>query len=318
MIEAEVWLNGFLAIAAGLVIGGIVVARLIKRGAAGVDLEMQLNDIDEQLEHMVAQLRDLEQQRERSAEAYYVEEKALYEGKAAALMRERDVVVGRLEELGPDAEAIEAEPTRKPKKASAEVTPAVGFFSARPQLTGALWGAGIVLVVGGLFWSVSTEQTARAPGGSMTGNTQPGQVPNDRPTPKNPQLAAMMERLEKNPDDIDALNNMTRQLLFGQMFNEASQLNNKVLSLDGENLLGLTYAAVLKAARGDPAAAKQDLEDLIEKNPKHADGHFFRGMMAMQSGDRAVARESWARFVEFAPPSPRRDRIQKMLESMPN
>ncbi|MEO1173115.1 MAG: hypothetical protein AAFX94_13855 [Myxococcota bacterium] len=281
MMETEIWLNGFLAITAGLILGGIVVARLVRRGAAGADLEMQLNDIDEQLEHMVAQLRDLEQQRERSAESYYVEEKALYEGKAAALMRERDTVVERLEKLGPDAEAIEAEPTRKPKKTEAEVTATVGFFAERPQLSGALWGALAVLVVGGLFWSVSAEQTDRAPGGSITGNTQPGQVPperSERPTPQNPELKAVMERLEKNPNDIDALNDITRQLLFGQMFGEASQLNAKVLQLDAKNLSGLTYAAVLKAARGNPDAATDDLDALIAEHPKHADGHFFRGM----------------------------------------
>ncbi|MEM6734418.1 MAG: hypothetical protein AAF658_22830, partial [Myxococcota bacterium] len=71
MTFMDTWLTGFTALSVGLVGGAIAVARLIKRGSAGVDLDMELNDLDEQLEHMVAQLRDIEQQKERISEGFY-------------------------------------------------------------------------------------------------------------------------------------------------------------------------------------------------------------------------------------------------------
>ncbi len=104
----EVWLAGFVALAVGAGAGVIATARLRRLGSMGADLEMQLNDIDEQLEHMVAQLRDLDQQQDRIAESFFAEEKRHYEGKAADLMRERDIVLGKLDRVSSATVTVDA------------------------------------------------------------------------------------------------------------------------------------------------------------------------------------------------------------------
>ncbi|MEL6338472.1 MAG: hypothetical protein AAFP04_03335 [Myxococcota bacterium] len=307
----EVWLTGFVALVVGAVAGAIAIARLRRLGSMGADLEMQLNDIDEQLEHMVAQLRDLDQQQDRIAESFFTEEKRHYEGKAADLMRERDVVLGKLERVSGAAETIDAPAPRKLKESAASVTPAVSFFASRPRLVGALWGGGVILVLGGLFLSVSAEQAPRAAGGSLTGNSQS----EGAPAPSG-DVQKLLDALEKNPNDRTAMNALTRRLLFSQQFAEAQQLNARVLKIDPTDVEGRTYAAVLMSASGKQQGAAEALDAITSEHPDFADAWFFRGMVAMQSGDSGKTQEVWARFVEVAPPSPRRNRIEQMLESM--
>ncbi len=351
----ETWGTSLVTLGVGVIAGAIAAWRLMKKGSMGADLEMQLNDLDEQLEHMVSQLKDIELQRERIAETFYADQKAHYEGKAAELMRERDRLVDELQGLQASGalDRIKAAPTRPskkkkaakaksvPKTASAEpevATAEGGFLARNPQLLGAIWGAGTVAVVAGLFFSVSAEQTARAPGGSITGNTQPGQSsapmaqrPSDA-TPiaqtssqanapaasGDPKIQEMMDRVEKDPNDIEAMNYLTGRLVLGGAMPEAQRLNTRVLEIDPKNVQGKTWAAMIESAKGDVAAAVSALEAIIKEHDEDApDAYFFRGMLAMQGGDQPTMKKYWSRFVEVAPPSPRRDRIAQMLQGMP-
>lgn len=359
----ETWGTSLIVLGVGLVAGAVAAWRLMKKGSMGADLEMQLNDLEEQLEHMVSQLKDIELQRARMAESFYVEQKAHYEAKAAELMRARDRVVDELEGLQASGalDTIKPMPTRQTKKktvaaktspnkvaaAKREAAPGdvaaeapAGFFARNPQLAGALWGAGTVAVVAGLFFSVTAEQTARAPGGSITGNTQPGQSSApmaQRPAgsdatpiaqaeppegqaqrPADPKIQEMMDRVEKDPNDVEAMNYLTGRLVMGGAMPEAERLNKRVLEIEPENVQGKTWAAMIESAKGDVAAAVSALEAIIkEHDDKAADAYFFRGMLAMQGGDQPTMKKYWSRFVEVAPPSPRRERIAQMLQAMP-
>ncbi len=169
----------------------------------------------------------------------------------------------------------------------------------------------MILVLGGLFLSVSTEQAPRAAGGSLTGNSQ-----SESASAPSGDIQRLLAALEKDPNDRAAMNALTRRLLFSQQFAEAQELNARVLKLDPTDVEGRTYAAVLMSASGKQQGAAEALDTITSEHPDFADAWFFRGMIAMQSGDSGKTLEVWARFVEVAPPSPRRYRIEQMLESM--
>lgn len=312
----NVWSAGFTALTLGVIGAAVAVTRLRRLSASGADLEMQINDIDEQLEHMVAQLRDLDQQRERISGDFYHSEKRHYEGKAAQLLRQRDHVSDLLRRAHDSGQTVDATPLGKPREAAVEVSPAMHFFAARPRLVGALWGAAALVVVGGLVLSVTYEQAPRAVGTSLTGNSQSATAGGDASPAASGQLERLIAELDDDPNNVDALNELTGLLLRQQRFSEAAELNRRALEHDPTNTKSRIYAALLKSASGLGAEAAKELDTITSENPDVADGWFFRGMLAMQSGDRGKTREVWSRYVEVAPPGPRRARIEKILKTM--
>ena len=64
------------------------------------------------------------------------------------------------------------------------------------------------------------------------------------------------------------------------------------------------------------------LDSVIDTHPKYADAWFFRGMLGMQSSKSNVMRESFEKYVEYAPDGPKKERIRGMLRGegmkMPN
>ncbi|MEO0814660.1 MAG: hypothetical protein AAFY60_17495, partial [Myxococcota bacterium] len=114
----------------------------------------------------------------------------------------------------------------------------------------------------------------------------------------------------------EALNVLTGRLLMGQAYEEAARLNQRVMEIEPQNVKGQTYNAMMQAVRGDPEGAKSRLEELASKHGENAlDAFFFRGMIAMGERDTPAMQKYIGRWVELAPPSPRRDRFKAMLSA---
>lgn len=116
------------------------------------------------------------------------------------------------------------------------------------------------------------------------------------------------------PDDLDKLLAMSRTLLRQQRFGEAVAANAKALTLDPDNPEAQVHAAVLQSAKGDVTGAMAALDTILTQHASLAEGWFYRGMLGMMSGQPEVTQESWTKYVQVAPDSPRKERIQGFLD----
>ncbi len=278
------WLPGIIVLVTGAIIG-VLVAKLARRAGVATDRDMTLRDLEERVEHAVNQLRDLQLQEARIEPAFYAEQRAELEGRAATALRERDAVLAGKDVIksGPD----------RPKRAApdGEVSPAVAWFDARPWARTLAWVLGVGIVGGILIASVAIEQKPREQtGGPMTGGPAP------------------------DPNDAQQLLAHARQMLASQRFEEAQAAIARVRRLAPDNQVAMVYEAVLMAAAGDVAGANSQLDRLTGENPRLPDAWLFRGMLAMQAGNMDRMRESFTQFVAVAPESPQRERIKAMLE----
>ncbi len=279
------WLPGLVVLAFGAVIGAIAAKLMSRKAGATTDRDMTLRDLEERVEHAVNQLRDLQLQEARIDPAFYAEQRAELEKRAAEALRERDAVLA-----GKDL--IESGPDRPKREASAEPTPVLAWFDAHPWATTLAWIVGVGLVGGILVASVAIEQKPREPMGGA------------------PMAAGGMTL----GNDVPTLLSQTRQALATQQFEVAEQAILRVRALEPNNEVAQVYEAVLMAAAGDTTGANTRLDNLTTTNPKLPDAWLFRGMMAMQAGNMDRMRESFTQFVAVAPEGPQRDRIKAMLE----
>ncbi len=107
---------------------------------------------------------------------------------------------------------------------------------------------------------------------------------------------------------------LSRILLRQQMFDEATVVVERAKSIAPHDPEVAVSEAVLLSATGNTDQALSALNAILKDHPNIADAWFFRGMIGMQSQNPALAQESWRKFVEVAPPGPRRDRIQGFLD----
>ena len=84
------WIPGLIALGAGVLAGGWAVLALRRHAASDKDTRSTIVDLEERASHLIAQLRDLEQQKDRLQPENYAAEKEQLEHLAAEAMRQRD------------------------------------------------------------------------------------------------------------------------------------------------------------------------------------------------------------------------------------
>ena len=289
---------------AGAILGLLIAWRFLKlEESASLT---PLVDLDERVEHLIALLKDLEQQRTRLEPEFYQAEKERLEKEAAATLAQREEIADRVTES----------PARKTGTANTKEAQSkpMGFLESRPGLRGFLWGALAVGTVAGLYMSVQNESSLRAEGGSMTGNSPTTAPPSPQAKPAGGgEIESLIGQLRTDPTNLKAMVRLSRVLLTRQMFSEAEVVVQRALAIDSENLGALTSQAMIIASRGDIDGAKGALVSVLKKNKSYADAWFFRGMLAMQAGDNEQMRAFMTEFVRYAEPSPRRERFVSML-----
>ncbi|MBC7792956.1 MAG: hypothetical protein H7Z43_04565 [Clostridia bacterium] len=267
---------------------------------------MLIRDLDERVDHAVAQLRDLQLQESRIEPVFFAMQRAELEGRAATAMRDRDVL-----RAGGAAttDTIDAGPDRVLRIKQAEVTSTVAWFDSHRWARPGLMVLGTAVVLGVLAYALQTEQHERAPQRApMQASAQQG---------PDPELQGLIARLNSNPKDIEAMLALLKRLLRAQMFEEAAQMLARVKALDPENSSAKVYEAVMMAARGEGTTANAQLDSIAREHPDLPDAWFFRGMLAMQAGDTPRMRDSFEHYVAVAPAGAQKDRVKMMLANAP-
>jgi tetratricopeptide (TPR) repeat protein len=285
-------------------------------------LAQQEDDEEQALGHCMAHLRDLQQQQARLQPQAYAQQMAAHQARAAALLRRRDTTAAQVQQA------------RRLRAAQAPA-PIVSYLQRRPQLRGALWGGGTVGMAALLYVFAVLDQTpgqlsaplGAGPGAQQSadafaqatsaapaqGNLPPGAM--DAQTEQ--ELQDLMDQLKDHPDDVPKLLRLAHLLLRGQMLREAKIVNDRALRYMPDSVEAKVHAAVLLASEGDTGAAGLQLDALTTAHRDFAEAWFFRGMLAMQAGDRARMLESFRAYLQVAPPGSQRDRIASLVGKAP-
>lgn len=289
------WTPGLLVLAGGLLLAvGFVLFSRRGKGKAEPAQDEVLADLEQRYATLIAQLKELTADRANLPEERFQAEKTRLELAAAAALKARDAHVRGAKHEAEKA-AARAERVKKAAEAAAQ-----GFWGKHPQLKGALWGAGVVGFLAVLGWVLVQESKPRTDGMQATGKT-PGEEGQSEAAEVEAFLQAAMERVRKNPDDVEAFAEVTHELIARQAFEHAYPLVERGIGLDPFHVDLRIHRAVLRAAQGEGAAARAELEHLAATYPEAYEALLYIGALAMRDGDRGRALQSFERYLTAAP-----------------
>ncbi|MBX5483227.1 MAG: tetratricopeptide repeat protein [Myxococcaceae bacterium] len=295
------WTPGIVVAAIGFVVSLVVFFLSKDRSKAGVTEDVKLADLNERLQQVVDQLRELETERHMRGESYETEKARLEQEGAAALRARDEYIKARAAEA---AKAAAAQPA-----ATAAPAPArTGFWARHPELKGALWGAGIVCFIFAAGWALTNAERERGDG-EMTGMRPPNDEPpattaqaSQSAADEDPHFKAFLERAKTHPEDADAAAYVAHVLIRDQKFDEAEKLTAQALAADPFHVESRIHRAVLRATEGHMREAIDDLGKIARTWPESYEALLFRGAIALQIGEPKIALQSFERFVAEAPP----------------
>ncbi len=287
------WLPGVVVLALGLLAAVVVlwVGRRRGRPAEAEGRRAGASKAAEEAElrasRLLDQLRELEVDRHQLSSEAHQQERHRLELLAADALRARD------EARTTSAKARRAEP--------ASPTPAPsGLFSRNPQLTGALWGAGLVAFFGALGLWLSNDAKPRTGSDGLTGTVGRDEAPASA-EPEDPAFDAALARVRENPEDVQTSAHVAHELIRRQEYDEAKQLTEQSLGVDPFQSEARVHRAFLLAVAGDEPAAAHQLEHLSALYPNSSEAFLFLGMMRMRAGNNPAAADAFERFLAEAP-----------------
>lgn len=272
------WIPALSVLAAGLVVGALVLWRVVLRGASGARLKtepvppLELRDLEGKYEALIAQLRELDDTAEKRTRDQTATERHALEHEAARVLREAD----RLAQPAP--------PARKPKKGAPKGA-AAPVPAPASALRGFLWGVGSVGALGLLLFFASQSANQRPPGGSMTGNT-PTENTAAAGAPQNDdaEIARARDAVEGNPEDVEARLALVRLHLTRQDMMAVFKETQAVLQRSPGNARALSYQALVRLAMGQSQQAEAMLKEALGKDPQLVDAYLHLMLVYVRSG----------------------------------
>lgn len=284
------WLPGIVVLAAGLLVGMLVSRRL--RGDREPDqarnLELELADLEQRRDDLYRRLGDIEQGLAPTSD------RADLETAAARTLQQLESLGATLKKRHPK---IARE--RRPKT---DETPAPPSSAGRVFLTGFAYGAGLLLLIGGLvYWAVRDAQPRPDDGGPMfqSGAAERTEAPHPGADELPPQVAervaAISQHLETQPDDLDARKELGYTYLGASRFVEAFREGEEILARQPDDPDGLYLTAVVRLTMGQVEIAEQLLARALESDPAHTDSLTAAGVIRLRLGDYGQAIALWKR-----------------------
>lgn len=285
--HATNWLPGLMVLGAG---AAVALAYLFgsKRLRTDEPRPETLDDIEARYQSLIGELRQHVANKPLLPPEAFAKEKARLEVAAAEILRTRD---------GKKHEELKKE-ARAEKQAAAAPT----LASKNPALMGALVGGVVVAFFALLAYQLTQSATERTDGMQATGMVPPGGGGSPMQQPqKDPKLEALAQRVQGNPDDVDAVADLAIHLIRRQAFEEARPLVARATLLDPFHPKGRVGRAVVRALEGDMQGSITDLEALASRYPEAYDARMFAGMLAMEDNDQRRALMNLELYVALAP-----------------
>lgn len=295
------------ALAAGLVLGAILVWRMVRGPvpAPAESVPLELRDLDGRLDVLVLQLRELQDLGAKRSPEQLARERYALELQAAETLRERE------------ERAASFAPAKKGKAAAASTAPPAeagpsGFLASRPAFRGFLWGTATAAAVGLLVFYVVSAARPREEGGGLTGNLPSAGRPQASPaTDAGADAGADAEAeaevraaLEKNPDDLDARLDLAQLHLRRRDLMAVWNETQYVLAKQPDHPRALAYQALVRLAMGQPDVARRMLKQALARDPDLFEGYLHLALVETREGRdkeaQAAIDEASRRFPERA------------------
>lgn len=327
-IDWAAWGPPLVVTVTGLVLGAVLAARMksssqeqLAVANAGKQDDLAL-DKDEVLEALASLEGDKESL---PVEEYERQRRELIE-RGAANLRELDAMEAT--PTGPSQDALDAAfaevqaaraAGREPSaEALALVRQAVGAparaqSASAAQARGFAYAVGLLVLVGLLLGVVSQIDASPRGGGSLTGNgAGGGEMPaaeQQQPPALSPAMEAqrqeMLQRIEADPSDIEALNNLTRLSLAGSDLGAALRYNQLAEGVEPTDKLMRVYKGVLASAIGRKDRAYELIDEVLAEDPELVEGWVYKGLVALSAQDLDIAVTALRRAVALQdPPDP--------------
>jgi tetratricopeptide (TPR) repeat protein len=270
------WGPALVALAVGLVLGGIYVWRMrVAAGSAAVPPELPLarRDLEGKRDVLLRQLVELGDTAAKRSPDQLARERYALELETALVLRELDRLAGA--EAPPASEPAPAPPAASPT-ADAEQPHTAG----RPALRGFLWGTGSMAALAGLVFLVTQAAGPREPGGSPTGELP---VASSAPAADGEE-ARLRAVLQRDPDDLDARLALAEAYLQRQEMMGVWNETQYVLERSPGQPRALAYQSLVRLAMGQPEIALEMLEQAIATAPDHIDAYVPLSLVQMRLG----------------------------------
>jgi Tfp pilus assembly protein PilF len=210
---------------------------------------------------------------------------------------ERDRLLARLRELGPDAPTKErrqlelqaarvlmaldsrqpSRPTPPTLRGESAATPAPPSGST---LRGFVWGAASVAAVALLLLLVSQSREPRTVATDSQGRVG---------STSDPETQTLRARIEKNPQDLAARLDLARHALAANDLMTVFNQTRFVLDRSPDEARALTYEAVVRLAMGQPKTAEEMLERALTTQPDLEDAYVYLMLVHTETGNAAAA-----------------------------
>lgn len=304
--SAVAWGWPLAALAAGLVLGAVLVWRMLRGpapAAAIAAVPLELRDLDGRLDVLVLQLRELHDLAAKRSPEQLARERYALELQAAEALLERE------------ERAATLAPARKGKTAAAPVAPPSaeagpsGFLASRPALQGFVWGTATAASVALLVFYVVSGARPREEGGSVTGNLPSRGAPQPSPATgvkeeDGEAEAEVRAALEKNPDDLDARLDLAQLRLRRRDLMAVWNETQYVLTKQPGHPRALSYQALVRLAMGQPDIARRMLKQALAQDPDLFEAYLHLALVETRAGRdkeaQAAIDEASRRFPERA------------------
>lgn len=154
------------------------------------------------------------------------------------------------------------------------------------EMRGAMYTLGVLGLIAGLYTMASQDARSRAPGMSMTGGdgvaspsmNEAAQAP---AAAADPTSIALQQQLEANPDDLDALNQLTEISLLNQDMSTALDLNMRARKVAPDDPDAGVFHGVLLAMIDRREEAYTTLDGILQTHPDHLRALVWRSLLAL-------------------------------------
>jgi tetratricopeptide (TPR) repeat protein len=269
------WTSALAILAAGLILGVLVVFFFNKRKSAplGGEPDLELKDLHAKRDALVQQLRD---------PALGAEERTRLELETAAVLRQLD--------------------SRSPlpaKRGDGQEEGHAAASTMNPTIKGFLWGAGSVAALAALGYFVMQSAKPREEGGTVTGNL-PTQ-PQAQQAQADPMLQQLEAAVQSNPNNLALRNDLAQAYLERDNLMAVFEQTKIVLDKQPEDSRALTYQALVRMAMGEGAEAETMLARATKSDAKNLDAWVARAWVYAQANKMGEAEQMIAEAAKQSP-----------------
>jgi tetratricopeptide (TPR) repeat protein len=251
------WASVIAVAAAGLILGAMLLMSMRRRKEPE---DAELRDLEAKRDVLVERLREVD---------LPAEEKQRLELEAAAVLRQ----------------LAESPSPRKAGRGWREAPGEGPSRERRAAIIGFAWGAGSVLLLGGIGWFVSQKIEPRPP----QQQTAPMQQPQAQAQQPDPELQGIEAAVAQRPDDLVLRNQLARAYLDRENLMKVFEQTQYVLQRAPNDPQSLTYQSLVRLAMGQSDSATAMLQKAVKADPKFLDAYVALAWAQVSSGKTADA-----------------------------